>query len=274
MTLDVGAAERVMDTLAQQMNCDRTTAAHGMLRVVNATMERAIRQVSIERGYDPRDFTLVAFGGAGPLHACALAEALAIPRVLVPRYPGVLSALGMLTTDLVKDFSQSVVKIVERSDGRMVEELYRPLMERARAAMKEEGLSESQVSLQLGVDMRYVGQSYELTIAYDTLSDTLARFHAAHLQRFNHADERLPVEVVTLRVKAIGRTRKPQFQKASARRPSSVIRQSHVMRDELHVGDTIIGPCVIYQFDATTYIEEGWRGVVDAWENVIMQREL
>jgi N-methylhydantoinase A len=273
MRLDVGAAERVMDTLAQQMNCDRTTAAHGMVRVVNATMERAIRQVSIERGYDPRDFTLVAFGGAGPLHACALAEALAIPRVLAPRYPGVLSALGMLTTDLVKDFSQSVIKEVSALDSQLVGSMYEPLMARARDEMVGEGVTAEQLSCQLSMDMRYVGQSYELTIAYDTLSDTLARFHAAHLQRFNHADERLPVEVVTLRVKAIGRTRKPQFQKASARRPSSVIRQSHVMRDELHVGDTIIGPCVIYQFDATTYIEEGWRGVVDAWENVIMERK-
>jgi N-methylhydantoinase A len=262
-----------MDTLAQQMNCDRTTAAHGMVRVVNATMERAIRQVSIERGYDPRDFTLVAFGGAGPLHACALAEALAIPRVLAPRYPGVLSALGMLTTDLVKDFSQSVIKEVSSLDSQLVDSMYEPLMARARDELLGEGVAAEQLSCQLSMDMRYVGQSYELTIAYDTLSDTLARFHAAHLQRFNHADEQLPVEVVTLRVKAIGRTRKPQFQKASARRPSSVIRQSHVMRDELHVGDTIIGPCVIYQFDATTYIEEGWRGMVDAWENVIMQRE-
>jgi N-methylhydantoinase A len=278
MTLEVGAAERVMDVLAQQMNCDRVTAAHGMLRVVNATMERAIRQVSIERGYDPRDFTLVAFGGAGPLHACALADALNIPRVLVPRYPGVLSALGMLTANLVKDFSQSVIKEVDLLDDLLVGSLHAPLIERARAEMLNEGVEAKQLSFQLNMDLRYVGQSYELTIAYDNLPDTLARFHAAHLQRFSHADERLPVELVTLRVKAIGQTPKPTFKSQTANyaanpKPQRMWQQGHLMRDELQVGDTVIGPCVIYQFDATTYVEEGWQGEVDEYLNLVLGRK-
>ncbi len=279
MRLDEAAAHAAMDDLSRAMQCDAQTAAQGVMRVVNATMERAIRQVSIERGYDPREFTLIAFGGAGPLHACALAEALNIPRVLVPRYAGVLSALGMLAADLVKDFSQSALKKFDSLDDGSIGSMVEPILQRARMEMAVEGIRADQLILQFSMDLRYVGQSYEINVAYDNPPGTLARFHVAHLQRFGHADERLPVELVTLRVKAIGQTTKPSFKphvprptsQAANRQSQFAIRNSS-MRDELQVGDRVVGPCVINQFDATTYVEEGWLGEVDAYLNLVLQR--
>ncbi len=271
MQLDAGATTAAFAALAGQMGTDAATAAHGVIRVVNANMERAIRHVSIERGYDPRDFTLVAFGGAGPLHACALAETLGIPRVLVPRYPGVLSALGMLNADLVKDFSASALKRATDLDSAAVDALFAPLIARAREAMIAEGVTGVRLELRLSVDMRYAGQSYELTVPYDDLPATVAQFHAAHLQRFSHADERLPVELVTLRVKAIGRTDKPRMQSVPVSAAPVTYREAHIERDTLQPSDRVIGPCVIYQFDATTFIERGWTAVVDRYINLIAQ---
>ncbi|MBI3734669.1 MAG: hydantoinase/oxoprolinase family protein, partial [Chloroflexi bacterium] len=224
-----------------------------------------------ERGFDPREFTLVAFGGAGPMHACALAAALNIPRVLVPRHPGVLSALGMLTADIVKDFSQSALHEARRLDTALIQTLYEPIWERARREMTAEGVAPGRLALLLSMDLRYVGQSYEIRVTYDNLPDTLTRFHAAHLQRFGHANERLPVEVVTLRVKAVGRTPKPRLQPPARWRPKAVFHQPDIMRDELQAGDEIIGPSVIYQFDATTYVADGWRGEVDETINLILR---
>jgi N-methylhydantoinase A len=271
MTLDAAATESAFEKLAGEIGADAATAAQGVIRVVNANMERAIRHVSIERGYDPRDFTLVAFGGAGPLHACALADALGIPRVLVPRYPGVLSALGMLNADLVKDFSASALKRVTYLDSDAVDALFAPLVERSRDAMAAEGVAADRLEHRLSADMRYAGQSYELTVPYDGLAQTVARFHAAHLQRFSHADERLPVELVTLRVKAVGRTDKPQIASVSQAAALATYRDAHIERDTLRPGDTVCGPSVIYQFDATTFIERGWTAVVDRYLNLIAQ---
>jgi N-methylhydantoinase A len=127
--------------------------------------------------------------------------------VLVPRYPGVLSAFGMLNADRVKDFSVSALRRVADLDAGAVDTLFAPLIERARAAMAAEGVTDDRLELRLSADMRYAGQSYELTVLYDGLAQTVARFHAAHMQRFSHADERLSVELVTLRVKAVGNRR-------------------------------------------------------------------
>ncbi|MBI5878611.1 MAG: hydantoinase/oxoprolinase family protein [Chloroflexi bacterium] len=272
MRLDAGATAQVFEPLAAQMGVDAPAAAHGVIRVVNANMERAIRHVSVERGYDPREFTLVAFGGAGPLHACALAEALGIPRVLVPRYPGVLSALGMLNADLVKDFSASALKRAAELDSESVARLYAPLVKRARDAMAAEDVPAGRLSLKLGADMRYAGQSYELTVPYDDLPATLSRFHAAHLQRFGHADEKLPVEFVTLRVKAVGETDKPRVVAVQPSRAAVSYSAAHLDREALQPGDTVAGPSVIYQFDATTFIDGGWRARVDGYLNLIVER--
>jgi N-methylhydantoinase A len=174
-------------------------------------MERALRVVSVERGHDPREFTLVAFGGAGPLHACDLAEALRIPRVLIPPHPGVLSALGMATAPIVKDLSASVMFRLEPTvgaDNRRHPRLTRirsELDQRGRAELESEGFPLTSLRTETILDMRYAGQSYELPITTRSLDPDrfLAAFHRAHRARFGHSDPTRPVEVVNLRLKLI-----------------------------------------------------------------------
>ncbi|MGD2205976.1 MAG: hydantoinase/oxoprolinase family protein, partial [Anaerolineae bacterium] len=140
VTLDLDRARAQMQQLARRLSLPLEAAAWGVIRVANSNMERAIRTISVERGHDPRRFTLVAFGGAGPLHACELAAALRIPRVFIPPHPGVLSALGMILADIVKDYSQTVMLPAEAADTEMLERLFLPLYERARADLQDEGL--------------------------------------------------------------------------------------------------------------------------------------
>ncbi len=263
-------------------------AAWGVIQVTNAAMERAIRTISVERGYDPRDFVLVPFGGAGPLHACALAEALQMPLILIPRVPGVLSALGMLIADLVKDYSQHVMERLDRLTAPALDAIFAPLAERAIAEMVAEGIASQEILLERALDMRYVGQSHELTVAEPHDEDWAAAFHAAHDQRYGHRHDDEPVEVVTIRVKAIGRGPKPEFQMLPNAGPDSrpaQIGESRVWfsqagpipsslydRDLLRAGNRLMGPAVIFQMDATTVVAPNWQAEVDPWGNLLLTR--
>ncbi|MFQ5437155.1 MAG: hydantoinase/oxoprolinase family protein, partial [Anaerolineae bacterium] len=186
MRLDVAAARSALTGLAAKMGADSAeAAAWGVVAVANANMERAIRRISIERGYDPRRFTLVPFGGAGPLHACELAQNLQIPRVFVPPVPGVLSALGMLVAAPTKDFSQTVMQKVgawEQDTASWMRDRYAPLRQRALVEMGAAGHAPQTIDLRTSLDMRYVGQSHELTIPYATqIGDDRALVDAFHL---------------------------------------------------------------------------------------------
>jgi N-methylhydantoinase A len=174
-------AAAAVDTIARRLKLSRKAAAEGILRVANANMERAIRSVSVERGYDPREFALVAFGGCGGLHGCELAEDLGIQTVIVPEHAGVLSALGMLLADRVRDYTG-------QADFRALEKAARKDMPRC--------------ELERYFDMRYTGQSYELTIPEG------ASFHDAHRRMYGYSDESRPTEVVAIRVRAVGRVEK------------------------------------------------------------------
>jgi N-methylhydantoinase A len=265
-------------------------------------MERAIRAISIERGYDPRRFTLVAFGGAGPLHACELASALSIPRVLIPPHPGVLSALGMVLTDVIKDYSQTVMLPADRATAEDMIRLFLPLRERAHADLSQEGLAEEQMHMVPALDMRYVGQSYELTIPLAADTDLaeirgqahIERFHTTHRQRFSYASEDEPVEIVNLRLKAIGRTTKPRFAKervdkldpsraqigyrqiyfADEESPGAArpVPAALYQREKLASGNIVIGPAALHQLDATTIVAPGWAATVDVWGNLVVER--
>jgi N-methylhydantoinase A len=239
VALDLPRTQARMQELARRLSLPLEAAAWGVIRVANSNMERAIRTISVERGHDPRRFTLVAFGGAGPLHACELAAALQIPRVLIPPHPGVLSALGMILADVVKDYSQTVMVAAGAGEEQVVAALER-LAEMARGDLLAEGLAEEEMVLEPALDMRYAGQSYELTIPVSSsgfrclplhrnrgmseqhqvsaapvqqTSEVLQAFHAAHRQRFSYASEGEPVEIVNVRLKATGRTAKPSFTK-------------------------------------------------------------
>jgi N-methylhydantoinase A len=195
--------------LASWYGGDPLAAAAAVVRVANHNMERAIRVVSVERGYDPRDFALVAFGGAGPLHACDLAEALRIPRVIIPLFPGVLSAFGMVAADVARDFSEAVLEPVPEGAEEQerlacaLAERFAALEARARQEMAAEAAGASSWRAHLALDLRYQGQSYELTVPVTEPhpSAFAPAFHAAHGQRYGHAAPGRPLEVVTLRLK-------------------------------------------------------------------------
>jgi len=287
MTLDIRGAESNLSILARELHLDDPAqAAWHIIQLAHATMERAIRRISVERGFDPRLFTLVAFGGAGPLHACELAENLQIPRVLVPPVPGVLSALGMLVAVPTKDYSQTVMR-----EGGDEEELHPWLAEQfgrlqdtAVADMRQEGHDAAELTFEYALDMRYQGQSFELTVPYDP-QYLAERFHAAHEKRFGYRSPASPQEIVNVRLKVAARARPLQLDRRpiptnpgipqsiaskqvwfdAAPRPTALYR-----RADLAPGQHISGPAVIFQYDTTTVIPPAWQATVDPFANLLI----
>lgn len=261
--------------------------ARGILDVANAVMEKAIRVISVERGYDPRDYTLVAFGGAGGLHACELAAALEMPRVLVPKFPGGLSALGILRADVVKDFSQTV-RLPVRSVRELRAELGRAFARLARRGGREmtsEGFRAGRVRVERWLDMRYVGQAYELSVP--AAGDFVAGFHAAHQRRYGYADAGRPTEVVNVRLRMIGATPKPELPRLRAGGASAQaamigmrrsifggnVRATPVYdRASLLAGNRFAGPAIVTEYSATTVVPPGWRAQVHAFGDLVLAR--
>ncbi|MYA80158.1 MAG: hydantoinase/oxoprolinase family protein, partial [Acidobacteriia bacterium] len=190
MPLDIERTRRHMTSLAESVGTSADSLAKAIIQVANSNMERAIRAISVERGYDPRDFALLSFGGAGPQHACELAARLEMKTVIVPQHAGVLSALGMLSADCVRDFSQSTL-------GRNVNEVFTELEARASSEFAAEGLP--QVHFERQVDLRYEGQSFEITVP----AADRDRFHDAHRKRYGYDHSGLAVEAVTARIRAV-----------------------------------------------------------------------
>jgi len=251
--------------------------AEGIIRVANARMESALRRVSVERGFDPRTFTLLAFGGAGPLHACALAQSLGIGRVLIPNAPGALSAIGILDADLRREFSRTVM--IAPGSGHAAE-VFRELEAEARAAFSSRN---SKPILKRSADLRYQGQGYELRI--DWSSRVVSKFHQMHQRSYGHADSARPVEIVTLRVQAIVRTPKAHTRKAKSGGPnprSAIVATHRIFEDgrwrnsalydraRLEPGNRFDGPAVVTELSATTYLPTGWKLSVDAFGNLIL----
>jgi N-methylhydantoinase A len=259
MRLDEGRTRQFMGKLPTV-----EAFAEGVVRVVDANMVQALRKISVEQGHDPRDFVLVSFGGAGPLHACALAKSLRIPRVMVPRMPGALSAYGILISDIVRDTSRTV--------------MLSPRDERLAGHFAE--LGEGERSL----DVRYAGQGYELNVPWSV--DFLARFHELHRTRYGYSDEKRPVEIVNARVRTIQATARPE-ERSEAMHPGNgeqaVRRLKQIFcvgswrdgkvyaRDRLQPGDTFQGPAVVVEYSATTFVEPGARVTVDGFRNLVIE---
>jgi N-methylhydantoinase A len=256
--------------------------AAGIVRVVETQMEKAIRVISIERGHDPRDFTLVAFGGCGPLHACSLARSLRIPTVLVPALPGALSAVGILLADTVRDFSRTVMQ-----QGDAIESLggiFAELEERAAADFAAEGLAGKACR---SLDLRYRRQGYELNVDYDAQSPirSLAAFHALHRQRYGFAQESRPVEIVNLRLRMIaaGESYTPEKQALVAGDGRAALASTREIyfdgkfqtariyrREALVPGDAIEGPALITEYTSATLLPPGCRAQVDGFGNLVI----
>jgi N-methylhydantoinase A len=259
--------------------------AQGIIDVANSVMEKAIRVISVERGHDQRDYTLVAFGGAGGLHACDLAAALRIPRVLIPRLPGGLSALGILRAHVVHDYSRTVrmnVTSVAETRRALLSE-FAKLESRGRAVLKAEGFADAKIRGERLLDMRYVGQAYELTVSES--GDFLAAFHKAHERRYGYSDAARAVEVVNVRARLIGVTDQPQLDRPRAVKRSAgatLVETRRALfgarafptrvydRAKLIPGQKFIGPAIISEYSATTVVPPGWHGKVDSWGNLIL----
>jgi len=304
-TLDIERARRItsqwLNKRGSRLTLEQFTA--GVVRVVNANMERALRVVSIERGYDPRDFALVAFGGAGGLHACELAEALAIPTVMIPARPGALSAFGILVSDVVKDYSRTLLwRFADRlsqavpqaarpvvTRGKLQEE-FRKLEAAARKEFREERWHGA-LHYERSLELRYRGQGYELNLpVVSTTEHVTARFHDEHQRRYGYHHAGREIELVTLRLRARLRTprleRLPVTGRQTARKSSSQVspvERAAVFfhdqvattpvfeRGDLVPGRAMRGPAVITEYSATTVIPPGKRFWVDASENLLIK---
>jgi N-methylhydantoinase A len=269
--------------LAAELGTTPEGAAEGVLEVANARMEGALRLISVERGYDPADLVLVAFGGAAPLHAAELALRLGVPRVLVPPDPGALSARGILVADVRKDTARSVLR--SGADARLaaLEPEFAALEAQARAELAQEGFAGEAVRVERAIDARYRGQGYELDVP--ATSDWEAAFHAAHERRFGFKREEAAVEAVTLRVTARARVAHPEPPRLPASAaPAEPAGAAPVYlegawrevplyrRESLRAGQRLLGPAVVAEYSATTWLPRGWRAEVLAAGDLLLQR--
>ncbi len=284
-TLDVERTRRITDEWLKRQNSALSIEqfSEGVIRVANATMEKAIRVVSIERGYDPRDFALVAFGGAGGLHACELARSLSLPRVIVPALPGALSAFGILVSDVVKDYSRTVLlRVTDRLPIAQLEQEFHELRQMAARDLRSEGWGGA-VRYVRTVDMRYKGQGYELNVPFT--SRLTLEFHKEHLRRYGYNNPGREIELVTVRLRSLVRSPQANVAPQRARRVSSNRRSPKLpqpskltsimvfggmkysagvfAREELAPGRKHLGPAVVAEYSATTAVPPGMRFWMD-----------
>lgn len=269
---------------AGRFSGDEEALAEGILQIIVTQMQRAVRRISLRRGHDTRDFTLVAFGGAGPLHAYEVARALEIPRILIPASPGTLSARGILGADLLMEASRSVFLL--SSDGKWRESLHE-LLGRLEKQMLErmevEGFPRDSVQLERSVDARYLGQSFEITIPMS--EDVLSAFHARHCQLYGYNNPELVVEMVNVRVRGRVPTELPSgsTQELEGERPprsALVTRKTkgrpqetgvkYYLRERLKAGNRISGPAVVLEYSSTTWVPAGASLEVDPWLNLVL----
>lgn len=289
MRLDVARAEAVIDGLAARLGLDRLEAAEGVLTVANATMAQTIRSITVERGHDPREFALTAFGGAGPLHAAELAAMLEVPEVLVPPHAGITSALGLLTSDLRYDLMRTVLMLEGAIDGARIDAQLEELSSELSGRLRADGVPDDEIETVRALDCRYAGQGYELRIGVANGRfgpDTLDAFHRAHEREYGHRFDD-PVEIVNLRVTAVGRRPKLAHldgegggdamlgEAESVWRVDGELRSlptKHLDRLRLPVDEPFDGPAIVFQRDATIAVPPGWRATATGSGPLILQR--
>ncbi len=276
MRLDIDAARRALRPLAEALGLSLEQAAAGIIEVANEHMARALRVISVERGHDPKAFSLISFGGAGGLHVCALAEKLGMGQAIAPAHAGVLSALGMLVAPPGREHSLTLNSPLATLDTEELEAAFQPLAQRCRRALIDEGVDPQRLEEQRSVDLRYQGQSFSLNLPWPGLAAATDAFHQAHRQRYGHALE-LPVELVNLRVRVRGP--QPELDLSQAPTTSGEPQRAELAqwgevavwrREALAQGQTIPGPALITETVTTTLIAPGWRGELDAWGNLLM----
>ncbi|MEA2468585.1 MAG: N-methylhydantoinase, partial [Thermoleophilaceae bacterium] len=285
------AAAAIQNRIAEPLGMSLEEAAEGILRISNANMAKAIRTVTVERGFDPREFSLIAFGGAGSLHAAALAHELQMPEVIVPPFPGVTSAMGLLFSDPLDDFSWAYVRRQDELDTDDMQRVFDGMEERVVGNLLRQGVAQDDIAVELGVDIRYVGQLHSVTVALTELSDVglegaIAHFHEEHRRQYSYAHPESPVETSTLRVTARGRREKPDLAALSYaendRTPLPERRrevhfestgwvETRVLdRNSLSVGDELAGPCIVERLDTTIVLPPEATGRIDEVSNILI----
>jgi len=295
IALDPARARAAISDLAERQGGSLTVEelAEGIVTIAVARMTSAIREISIQRGHDPRDFTLVAFGGAGPMHALALAEGMGIPSVLVPRHPGNFSALGLLASDIKHDDVRTRVGLL-RERMAVLHELFTEMEGAARRQLELEGFGAGQQRLLRSLDLRYRSQAFELNVAVgdvvapEALDAVEAAFHRRHLEMYGHADPAATVELVNARLAAYGLVPKPspaRHTTAVTSLDAALVERRTVWfedaprdcpvweRERLPARALLRGPAIVEEFGATTVIPPGWRGAVDEHGNLRFDRE-
>lgn len=284
----------ILKEVCGKIRLEPTEAAAGIVKIVNSAMAKVLRIVSVERGHDPRDFALMCFGGAGPMHACALAEELNIPKIIVPPNPGLFSAYGLLTADFKSSFVNAVMKLMNRADAKEVEKFFQKLELKGTRILEKQRVSEANMRFVRQLDLRYFGQSYELTVpAIAPFTDNALRravesFHKKHETVYGYAVRDEPVEIVNVRLIAVGLVEKPRLKEQplhSKKPPKEAImarrkvffeqHDDHVKtpiyrREKLKHENAVEGPAVIEQYDATTVVYPRWKASVDKFENLVL----
>ncbi len=295
MKLDQKAAEKAIEEhCAKALGKDLISTAAGIVEIANANMIRALRIVSVERGYDPREYVLIAFGGAGPMHVNDIVRELKIPTVVIPLNPGITSALGLLMTDLRHDYVVTYICRVDRIDLDKVNELYRDFEAQGRSLLSQEGAKEKDMLASKFMDMRYVGQSYELTIPVPAkeidvkdMEEIAALFHKEHERAYGHCAPEEPVEVANLKLSATGFIPKPklkELKRGEINPEAALLSRRNVYFSEtggfvecsiydryrLTWGNVIKSPAIVEDKDATTVIHPGYQAEVDKYGNLIL----
>jgi N-methylhydantoinase A len=297
MAIDPDLSAKAIELkVARPLGMDLMRAAASIVAVANSTMLRLLRVVSTMRGYDPRDFALVAFGGAGPVHACALASDVGIGTIVVPPNPGVCSAFGLLATDFRYTHTQTSPGNLADTEAGEITRQFTSLEERGRQRLSTAGVEIGAAQPVRSMDLRYVGQQYDLNIPLpagpldlDRLREVGELFRARHEQVYGHAAEDEPVEIVNLRVTTVGRIPKPQPRSIASRDgvPLAAAAVRPVLFDvaagpvpcpiyrrvDLLAGDMLAGPCIVEQLDSTVVIEPGWQACVDRYGTMIITLE-
>jgi len=296
LRLDLPSAEAaIRGRVARPLDLDLLPAAQGIVRIIDAKMQEAIKAISTRRGYDLRDFTLVAFGGAGPVHAGRIARELGMRSVLVPPYPGVTSAMGLLMADVRRDHVRSRLEAIHKLDAASAEALYGELERDAYEQLRADGFDDAHIRLERQLDLRYAGQGYEVTVAAPPgpwsaglLAEVRQRFDAQHERLFGHKAEDEVVEVVNYRVLGLGLVPKIELKPfPQAQTPVSCARTAERAayfpelggmvvcpvydRAALGPGHEIAGPAIVEQPDSTAVVYPGQRAAVDRWLNLVIE---
>ena len=284
MNLDMTTLDTYFSAMASRLGLTPAQLAEGVISVANTTMERAIKVISVQRGFDPREFTLFSFGGAGGLHAAYLARELNMPKVFIPRNPGILSAAGMLMSDIIKDYSQTIMTSHESTTLEQLKHHFKPLEKRGRDDLANEGVPEAHVELQHYLDMRYQGQSYEIMVPFTP--DYCEQFHHLHEQTYGYSNRQKMIEIVNVRLRAVGKPNKPEFPKfpylGEKLDPAAIVTEQEVTfdgqptktsvidRNHLGSGNQIQGPAIIVEYSSTIVVPPFATGHIDQFGNIIL----